>query len=122
MNVIVFGRKTLPFQFIEQVYFCTLQIPVDHYDNCQAYADFCRCHGHNEKHENLAIRIGAVSRESGQKQVYSVEHQFDTHKHDDRISAKQDAGNANCKESRAQKKIIVQRNGPDDLRNFVHKQ
>ena len=75
----------------------TLQIPVDHYDNSQAYADFGGGHGHNEKHENLPVRIGTVGRESDQKQVYCVQHQLDRHENDDGIAPEQYARHADYK-------------------------
>jgi len=58
-------------------------------------------HGHDHQGKNLAIEGIQKTRVTDQQQVHRVQHQFDTHEHDERISAYQKTNRANAEYGRA---------------------
>ena len=104
-----------PLEPAEQVNVGSLEVAVNHHNNAQAYRNFGSGHGHDEEHENLAIRVGAIGREGRQQNVHCIEHQLDAHEDDDGIAPHQHPRNPNGKQSGSEKDVVLQRHGPNDF-------
>ena len=94
-----------------------MRIPIHHGDDGQSHTYFrCGDH-HDEKNKYLSVdpcvwichrrRCMMHFRKGDQQQVHRIQHQFNAHKYDDRVSAREHTGHTDAEERDAEKDIVV---------------
>jgi hypothetical protein len=78
---------------------------LESHEQAQPYRGFRGGYRDYKHGENLAAQIMKMHAESGQTHVDGIEHDLNGNKHQDEVSAYQEAGHADAKEARAQKKV-----------------
>ena len=55
-------------------------------DDAKSNNNFCCGYHHDEKDNCLAINVRHCAANSNEREVYCIEHEFDAHKHDERVA------------------------------------
>ena len=82
----------LAFKKIKIINVNSFFVAINSYDYRKPNCRFGGSNRHHKKHQYLSRLITQKLGECYQSQVYSIEHQLDAHKNDDRISTKQHTG------------------------------
>lgn len=101
------------------IYINGMRIPVDHGDDSQPNCYF-RCRNrHNKENKYLSCRILVIGGKGNQQQIHRVEHQLNTHKNNNGVTARQYAQNTNHKKNRTQVNKVLNGDCLKNLRNHA---
>jgi len=77
---------------------------------CEADSRFRCCDDDHEENKNLALQLSKRAAERDEREIHSVEHEFDGHKYCDDVAAENKSHDAETKEHGAQDDEIGDRN------------
>lgn len=106
-------------QSVQEIDVHGMYVAIHHDDDGEAYRHFCRSHHHDEEYEQLCLdanRGGRISsqgchmmhlRKGDQQQVHRIEHELDTHEHDDGIAPCEHPCDPDTEKDQRQEDVIV---------------
>ena len=100
-NQINFIIKKSPLKFIQKINIGRFCISENHHQYRKTNCNLSCCNGHYKKHKHLTRWVRKITRKSNKQKIDSIQHQFNAHENNYRVSAEQHPQNANAEKHSA---------------------
>ncbi len=108
-GIITKRNHFLPAHQIHFIHIDSLLITENCQNDCQSHSSFGGSNGHGEKDKDLPRAITQEAGKSDKREIHGIEHKLNAHKHNNCITARQNANSTNAKDCAGKHKVVFKR-------------